>query len=354
MGIIFAILLFSLLIFIHELGHFVTAKLSGVQVNEFSMFMGPAIWKKQKGETLYSIRCIPIGGYCAMEGEDTDTDNPRSFQKAAWWKRLIILVAGSVMNLIAGFLLVAVVNSFVATPIPQLDSIRTGSTLAYEGGLQAGDTIIEMNGTPIESTNDFNMVLDADKEATVFDVTVLRDGKQVFLDDVTMVPQEFPENEEGPAGTYYGITWATRRLGFGEVIVQSFHDCVYFGKLVWMSLGMLFSGEAGIQDMSGPVGIVSMMNETVKASETAGTAILNLLYFGSFIAVNLGVMNMMPIPALDGGRVVCLLITTAVERIIKRKIDPKFEGYLHGGAMILLLALMAFIMCKDIFTIFKG
>ncbi len=354
MGIIFAIILFSLLIFIHELGHFLTAKASGVQVNEFSMFMGPAIWKKQKGETLYSIRCIPIGGYCAMEGEDSDTENPRSFQKAAWWKRLIILIAGSVMNLIAGFLIVVIVNSFAAMPIPQVDSLRTGSTLAYEGGLQVGDTVLEMNGTPIESTMDFNMVLDADKKVTVFDVVVLRDGKQVFLDDVTMTPQEFQENEEGPAGIFYGITWATRPLTFGEVIVQSFDDCVYFAKLVWMSLGMLFSGEAGIQDMSGPVGIVSMMNDTVQVSESAGDAILNLLYFGSFIAVNLGVMNMLPIPALDGGRVVCLLITTAVEKITRKKINPKFEGYLHGGAMILLLALMAFIMFKDIFTIFKG
>ena len=354
MGIIFAILLFSLLIFVHELGHFVTAKLSGVQVNEFSMFMGPAIWKKQKGETLYSIRCIPIGGYCAMEGEDSDTENPRSFLKAAWWKKLIILVAGSAMNLIAGFLIVVIVNSFSVMALPQIDALRTGSTLAWEGGLQVGDTIIEMNGTPIETTMDFNMVLDADKEVTVFDVTVLRDGKQVYLDDVTMKPQEFEKNDEGPAGTFYGITWATRPLTFGEVIVQSFDDCVYFGKLVWMSLGMLFSGEAGIQDMSGPVGIVSMMNNTVKASGDTASAILNLLFFGGFIAINLGVMNMLPIPALDGGRVVCLLITTAVEKITRKKINPKFEGYLHGGAMILLLTLMAFIMFKDIFTIFKG
>ena len=109
MTILFAILLFSLLIFVHELGHFLVAKASGVQVNEFAIFMGPAIWKKQKGETLYSIRCIPIGGYCAMEGEDTDTDNPRSFQKAAWWKRFIILVAGAAMNFVVGVLILLIV-----------------------------------------------------------------------------------------------------------------------------------------------------------------------------------------------------------------------------------------------------
>ena len=201
-SILFAILIFSLLIFVHELGHFATAKLSGVQVNEFAMFMGPAIWKKKKGETLYSIRCIPFGGYCAMEGEDADTDNPRSFQKAAWWKRVLILIAGATMNFIAGFLIVCLVNSFLYQAIPQVDFLRTGSTLAAEGGLIAGDTILEMNGMKIETTNDFSAALEADKSVTVFDVLVLRDGKQILLEDVTMIPQEFPENEERIFGVF--------------------------------------------------------------------------------------------------------------------------------------------------------
>ena len=147
MSIIFAILIFSFLIFIHEFGHFITAKLSGVQVNEFAMFMGPAIWKKQKGETLYSIRCIPIGGYCAMEGEDKDTDNPRSFQKAAWWKRLIILVAGSAMNFIAGILIMVIVflpaQQFIT---PTISNIEQGSLIGGTNGLQVGDTLLEVDG----------------------------------------------------------------------------------------------------------------------------------------------------------------------------------------------------------------
>ena len=351
MTIIFAILLFSILIFVHELGHFVAAKLSGVQVNEFSMFMGPAIWKKQVGETLYALRCIPIGGYCAMEGEDEDTENPRSFQKAAWWKRLIILVAGSAMNLIAGFLIVAIVNSFTAAPIPQVDSLRTGSALACEGGLMVNDEILELGGYAVETTTDFNEILQRDPSVTEYDILIRRNGQELLLKDVPMVRKEFPANSEGEAGLFYGINWRTRSLTFPEVLKQSFHDCVYFGKLVWMSLGMIFSGEAGLQDMAGPVGIVSMMSDTVSASDSAASAILSLLFFGAFIAVNLGLMNLLPIPALDGGRVVGLLLTTAVEAITRKKIDPKYEGYLHGAGMILLLALMAIILFKDIFVI---
>ena len=352
MTILFAILLFSLLIFVHELGHFVTAKLSGVQVNEFSMFMGPAIWKKQKGETLYSIRLIPIGGYCAMEGEDEETDNPRSFQKAAWWKRIIILAAGSAMNLVAGFLLVTIVNCFLSQAVPQVDFLRTGSTLAAEGGLLAGDTVLEMDGQQVSSTTDFSLILQEDPEDTEYDVLVLRNGQELLLENVTMIPQEFPANEEGEAGLFYGIQWATKRLTFPQALKKSCTDCVDFARLVWMSIGMLFSGEARLSDMSGPVGIVAIMNETAQLAPSRLDAVLNLLYLGAFIAVNLAVMNMLPIPALDGGRIVCLLLTTAVEGITRKKIDPKYEGYLHAGGMILLLGLMAVIMFKDIWNLF--
>lgn len=352
MTILFAILLFSILIFVHELGHFITAKLSGVQVNEFSMFMGPAIWKKQKGETLYSIRCIPIGGYCAMEGEDEETENPRSFQKATWWKRIIILAAGSVMNLIAGFLLVAIVNGTLPQVVPEVDFLRTGSTLAMEGGLQAGDTVLEMDGQTVSSTTDFSLILQQNPEDTQFDVLVIRDGQELLLENVTMIPQEFPANDEGEAGVFYGVQWATRRLPLGQVLKRSCTDCVDFARLVWMSIGMLLNGEAKLSDMSGPVGIVAIMNETAQSSSSSMEAVLNLLYLGAFIAVNLAVMNMLPFPALDGGRIVCLLLTTAVEAVTHKKINPKYEGYLHAGGMILLLVLMAVIMFKDIWNLF--
>lgn len=352
MTILFAILLFSVLIFVHELGHFVTAKLFGVRVNEFSMFMGPAIWKKQKGETLYSIRCIPIGGYCAMEGEDEETDDPRSFQKAAWWKRIIILAAGSFMNLVAGFILVTVVNCFLHQAIPQVDYLRTGSTLAMDGGLRVGDTVLEIDGKKVNSTTDFSLILQEDPDDTQFEVLVIRDGQEVLLENVTMIPQEFPENEEGSAGVFYGVQWATIPLTFPQVLEQSCTDCVEFVKMVGLSIKMLLSGDAKLSDMSGPVGIVAFMNETAQASDTKLNAVLNLLYLGAFIAVNLAVMNMLPIPALDGGRIVCLLLTALIEAITRKKIDPKYEGYIHAVGMIALLGLMAIIMFKDIWTLF--
>ena len=354
MSILFAILLFSLLIFVHELGHFMAAKASNVQVNEFSMFMGPAIFKKQKGETLYSLRCIPIGGYCAMEGEDKDTDNPRSFQKAAWWKRLIILLAGSFMNFIIGFLIVVIVNASSLMVTMQIDYLRDGSSLLENNGLRAGDVILQMDGRDISNNADFSAALQQDPEKTTFDVLVERDGEQVLLEGVLMELREFAADEHGEAGKFYGITWATRKLTFPEVITTSWNDCVYFVKMVWMSIGMIFTGQAGLQDMSGPVGIVSMMNDMANASSSTLAAVLNLLYFGGFIAINLGVMNLLPIPALDGGRAVALLLTTAIQGITKKKIDTKYEAYIHAAGMVLLLGFMALILFKDIFTIFKG
>ena len=353
MSIVFAILLFSVLIFVHELGHFVAAKLSGVQVNEFSMFMGPAIAKWKRGDTQYSIRCIPIGGYCAMEGEDADTDNPRSFQKAAWWKRLIILVAGSFMNFVIGVIIVSVVlfcqPRYATAEITQIES---WSTLAYEGGLQVGDTIVEFDGKHIGVYEDFTLatMMLPDGE---YDITVKRNGQKLSIQNVPMIRQTV-EDENGGKALLYGISFATKETTFASVPGRILPTAFNHVKSVIVSLEMLLTGKAGFQDMSGPVGIVQIMSESADAAETAGGALINMLWFGGFIAINLAIMNLLPIPALDGGRVVGLLLTTAVEKVTKKKLDPKYEGYIHGIGMVLLLALMAVILFKDIFTIFKG
>ncbi len=350
MSIIFAILLFSLLIFVHELGHFLAAKASGVQVNEFSMFMGPAIYKKQKGETLYAIRCIPIGGYCAMEGEDEDTDNPRSFQKAAWWKRLIILVAGSAMNFLAGLVLFAVVyfpaQQFV-TPI--IAQIEEGCALAGEYGIQVGDRILELDGEKIYVQGDFSMLLSLNG-GDVHDLVLERDGEKIVLNDFTMEKREF-DNGDGTTSLRYGFSFTVEEATFASRVSYVWNMALDTVRMVRLSLQMLFTGQAGLSDMSGPVGIVSQMSEVAEASETTAIAIQNLLYLGGFIAINLAVMNLLPIPALDGGRAVCLLLTVAVEAVTHKKINPKYEGYLHGAGMVLLLALMAVVMFKDIFTL---
>lgn len=353
MSIVFAILLFSFLIFIHELGHFVAAKMSGVQVNEFAIFMGPALLKWKRGETQYSIRCIPIGGYCAMEGEDEDSDNPRAFGNAKWWKRLIILVAGSFVNFVAGVLIMIIVfmpaKQFVE---PVIESFETFSTVNSENGLREGDRVLEVDGEKIYLQSDFSMVLTLNPGAT-HDLVVKRDGNKVYLNDFAMEKHEVTD-ENGNTQQLYGINFSLSKADFPAKLRYAWNSSLNTVRSVRLSLQMLLTGKAGLKDMTGPVGIVQMMSDTASASDTASDAFFNMLYFGGFIAINLAVMNMLPLPALDGGRTVALLLTTGIETITRKKINPKYEGYIHGAGMILLLALMAVILFKDIFTIFKG
>lgn len=353
MSIVFAILLFSILIFVHELGHFLAAKASKVQVNEFALFMGPALFKKQVGETLYSIRCIPIGGYCAMEGEDSDTDNPRSFQKAAWWKRLIILVAGSFMNFVAGVLIMVIVFLPMQRIVePVISGFEEFSTVDDGEGLQVGDRILEIDGEKIYVQSDFSTIL-ALNPGDVHDLVVERNGSTVVLNDFLMEKHEVTD-ESGQKYMLYGMNFTITDASLPMRLQHAWYQTIDAARVVRLSLQMLLSGQAGFSDMSGPVGIVGQMSDMAAASETWVDALLNMLYFGGFIAINLAMMNLLPIPALDGGRVVGLLLTTAVEGMTKKKINPKYEGYLHAAGMVLLLILMAVIMFKDIFAIFKG
>lgn len=349
MTILFAILLFSFLIFIHELGHFLAAKASGVRVNEFALFMGPAIFKKQVGDTLYAVRCIPIGGYCAMEGENEDSDDPHSFQKAAWWKRLIILIAGSFMNLVAGFLILAVVfapaKQFV---VPVIDSAEIGCTVVREGGLQVGDEFLELDGEKIYVQADFSTLLQLNPGDT-HDIVVKRNSQKLTFNDYKMEKHLFPGEETERYGFTFGVEDAT----FSKKLQYTWNTGLNVARSVRLSLKMMITGKAGLSDMTGPVGIVQMMSDSAQASNTTLDAILNVLYIGGFLAINLAVMNMLPIPALDGGRVAGLLLTCAIEAITRKKLDAKYEGYVHGVGMVLLLALMALILFKDIFVIFK-
>lgn len=353
MSILFAILLFSLLIFLHELGHFMVAKLSKVQVNEFSMFMGPAIWKKQIGETLYSVRCIPIGGYCAMEGEDGGSDDPRSFHKAAWWKRLAILVAGSAMNFLTGLVLLGIFfggdDQFI---LPVVSQIEEGCALAGENGIREGDRFLEVDGEKVFVYSDFSLLLELNG-GEVHDLLLERDGEKILLEDFRMEMREFP-NEDGTMSLRYGFSFSLTDATFSQKLDYIWNSARNIVRMVRLSIKMLLNGQAGLKDLGGPVMIVQQMSEVAENSSSTYYALLNLTYFGAFIAINLAVMNLLPIPALDGGRAVGLLITTAVEAITKKKIDPKYEGYLHGAGMILLLILMAVIMFKDIFVWIRG
>lgn len=348
--IVLAILFFSLLIFVHEFGHFFTAKLFGVQVNEFSLFMGPAIWKKQIGETQYSIRCIPIGGYCAMEGEDGESENPRAFTNAKVWKRLIILIAGSVMNLLLGLILtlIFVLARYDAIPDTQITAFEPSCPYQSEEGLQVGDRLYSIDGERVYVIDDFYIVTEYLNKDNVFDIVVIRDGEKVELNGFEMKKQDYN-------GQYrYGFSMGYREKTLDSVLDFTWNQYVDFANQIRLSVKMIAAGAAGVKDLSGPVGIVSTVTKVATQSQTIGQGILIVLYFFALIAVNIAIVNLLPIPALDGGRAACLLITAVVEKILRRKINPKYEGYLHAGFMVLLLLFIAFISVQDVLQIFGG
>ena len=350
MYILVAILIFGFLIFIHELGHFLTAKGLDVQVNEFSICMGPALLKKQKGETLYALRCIPVGGYCAMEGEDEESENPRAFTSKPWWRRLIILAAGSFMNFLTGLLVLVLLYSCVSGfSTARIDSFFDGCPYQSEDGLHTGDTLYKIDGRRVFIYSDVGMLLERNKTG-VFDLSVRRDGRLVELTDFEMVPVEY--EIDGVKEVKYGFYFGREEKTVGTVLKNAWNTAMDFTRLVWMGLEDLISGMVSVKDMSGPVGIVSTIVETGESSASTADGLLNVAYLGAFIAINLAVMNMLPLPALDGGRIFLLLVNTVFTAITKKKIPSKYEGYVHAAGMIVLLTFMALITFKDIWTLF--
>lgn len=351
MYIIIAIIIFGILIAIHEFGHFTAAKLCGVKVEEFAIGMGPALFKKQKGETVYALRILPIGGFCAMTGEDEESDDPRAFTNQGFWKKFVILCAGSFMNLVLGIVLILIMYAGAqAFVTPTIDHFMDGCP--YEGteAMQAGDTFYSIDGQRIYLVSDVSSFLM--RGDGVYDIVMLRDGEKVELKDFALTTKTYAEYaNEGPKyGFVFGYTEAT----FGTKLEYTWNTTLEFSRLVWLGLGDLINGKVGLKDMSGPVGIVDMMNEVGQQAESAKAAADNLLYISAFIAVNLAIMNMLPIPALDGGRVFLMIVTVIIEAVSRKKLDPKYEGYIHLGGMVLLLGLMALVMYNDIAKLITG
>ena len=353
--ILLAILIFGILIAVHEWGHFIAARLCGVRVLEFSLGMGPLLWKKEsKKGTLLSLRALPIGGFCAMEGEDAASDDPAAFGNAAAWKRLVILVAGAGMNFLFGLLLVLVcLGGDLGQPVnvPVVDSFMEGCPYVGEYGLQEGDEFLRINGKKVRFPGDVSVYL---SEGETADIVLLRDRERVTLEDYPIVPVEYTNPETGERELKYGLYFAARPMGVGSLLQYSWMTAVDFVKMVWMGLSDLVRGAVGIDQMAGVVGIVDLMADVGTSAPTVGDGILNVVYLAAFIAVNLAVMNLLPLPALDGGRIFFLLVNTAIERLFRRKVDPKYEAYINTAGLALLMGLMVYVMFNDIVRIVAG
>jgi regulator of sigma E protease len=350
MYIVIAILIFGVLIAVHELGHFLAARACNVRVNEFSIGMGPAILKKQGKETLFSWRVFPFGGFCALEGEDDDTGDPRAFITQPAWKRVIILAAGAIFNFILGFIIVAIIFSqssgFGGNTVASLEE---GFPYGGEQGLMAGDTVLAIDGERVYYSGDFGTFMSRSQDGVV-SMLVRRGGEKVLLENYTLRPHKYIEN--GEPVTRYGINFNGIEPTFIEKLKYSAYSSYNFVRLIRISLGDLFRGAVGIRDLSGPVGIVTVINDVGRASESAAVGLSNVAYLGAFIAINLAVMNLLPIPALDGGRIVMIFITWVIEKFTRRKLDSKYERYIHATGLVLLMGLMLFVMVNDIIKIF--
>lgn len=343
--ILVAILFFGLIIIFHELGHFVFAKLFGVQVNEFSIGMGPAIFKKKKGETQYSLRILPIGGYVSMEGEDEDSSNERAFCNAKTWKRFIIIAAGGVINLIMGVILVAVMlgvrNDYVGTT--EIVDFHENAVTAQQG-LQEGDKIKKINGKTVFGEFDLSFLMARDKDG-VIDFVVERNGEKV---EVNGVKFETSENN-GTLIIHYDFKILGLDKTFWNVIKSAIPDSISIARIVWISLFDLVTGQYGLSDLSGPIGTVTVIADTAQAA-VVQTDYSSLFLMLSLIAINIGLFNLLPLPALDGGRLFFLLI----EMIFRKPIPRKYEGWIHAVGLVLLLLLMVVISFSDILKLIKG
>ncbi len=347
--ILFGILFFGFLIAIHEFGHFITAKLSGVRVNEFSIGMGPRLWGRKWGETEYSLRVFPVGGFCAMEGEDGESSDPRSFSKAPFWRKVLILVAGSGMNFLVGLLILVILFSgaeaYVSTT---LDSFMEGCPAAEEGYLLPGDELLQINGSHVFTRNDVSLLLSRSGEVTA-DLVVRRDGEKIKLNDVPMALREY-ETEQG-ARMLYGLNFKVTESNLIQNVGLALKSTASFTRLVWYGLLDLISGAMGLNELAGPIGVVGVMTEAGKQAPSIGAGLINLLYFGSFIAINLAVMNLLPIPALDGGRLFFLVLNSLLMLLFRRKIPDQYEGYVHMIGLALLLLLMLLVGISDIYKL---
>lgn len=339
MGIILAILLFSAIVIFHELGHFLLAKKNKIRVDEFSLGLGPTIFGKQFGETKFSLKLLPFGGACMMGEDDVDDMSEGSFNSKSVWARMSVIVAGPVFNLILAWILCMIIIGWTGYRAPVVSSVTDGYS-AQEEGIEPGDVIKKIGGKSVHIWNDISLYNMMHAGTKSVEVKYERDGK-----DYTVVLE--PKQNEGDAFPLLGITGGEMvRPGVIGTVRYGAYTVKYWITYTVDSLKMLISGKVGVKDLSGPVGIVSAVDDVYQEAAPAGmvVVILNLLNIGVLLTANLGVMNLLPLPALDGGRLVFLII----EAVRGKRVPPEKEGMVHFAGFVLLMALMVVIMFNDI------
>ena len=347
--ILIAILIFGILIGLHEFGHFAVAKACGVRVNEFSIGMGPLIFQRTKGETDYSLRLFPIGGYCAMEGEEDESNDPHALNRQPFWKQFLIFVAGAAMNFLTGLLLlVCLYAGATAFYTNEIVALNDGFPAEGEDGIMVGDEIYKINGERIYLRNDISTVLQFKSRGDSMEIVVLRDGQKLTR---TLYKQTYTD-ENGQEYRAFGFSYGSIvEATPGLKLKYAWYNALDYVRLVRLSLQMLVTGSAGVKGLSGPVGIVSTISEMGQETEAeAGfaAAMENVLFFGAMIAVNLAVMNLLPLPALDGGKVLILVVNAVALLLFKKKIPQKFETVINAVGFILLMGLMLFVTFNDV------
>jgi regulator of sigma E protease len=356
LGVIVAIIVFGVIVAIHEFGHFAVAKLCGIKVDKFAIGMGPVILKRQKGETEYSLRALPVGGFCAFEGEDEDSQDSRAFSNKSIPQRFAVLVAGAFMNVVLGFVILIVTTS-MSEKIPSctIKEFRSDTASSQASGLQVDDKIISINGMRIFTDrdlsyeisnitdNDFTVVVERDGEKVTLDHVKFYYSYQYYVDTVNNTYVTVDDSYNGDEE----VKTAESRFDFYvkavdknplTIVSYSLRDTISIGRLIWISLKDLVTGKYGVEDLSGPVGVVSAI------SQASALGLSTVLSFSTFITINIGIFNLLPLPALDGGRIFFLII----EAIRRKPIPKEKEGMVHAIGMVLLFALMIFVTIQDI------
>ncbi len=342
MGIVLAVLVFGSVVFIHELGHFLLAKFNGIRVDEFSIGMGPRLLSTVKGDTRYSLKLFPIGGSCMMGEDDVDDMSEGSFNSKSVWARMAVVAAGAIFNFILAFVCAVIIIMYSGYDEPVISGVVSGFSAEAEG-MQAGDRIVEINGKKINIWREityYNLFHPGETAEVVYE----RDGEKY---EVTITPQQ-DENGNYLMGIRSPASYTKANILTG--MQYGIYEVRFWINTTIDSLKMLVTGKVGVDQMSGPVGIYNVVDETYQETKSYGAVvvIMQMLNIGILLSANLGVMNLLPIPALDGGRLVFLI----VEAIRGKRVPPDKEGMVHFVGMVFLLALMVFVFFNDIKRIF--